>query len=98
VTCSFERPICELYGFDDYGIDHDGVPDEYIDTRCYWHDMYDYMYDGIDNLVDVVIAPMKIASVTTTYGFDDYGIDPGIKALMMSMMIISMMLSQKIAS
>jgi hypothetical protein len=41
---------------------------------------------------------MKMASVTTTYGFDDYGIDPGIKALMMSMMIIWMILSQKSAS
>jgi hypothetical protein len=41
---------------------------------------------------------MKVASVTTTYGFDDYDIDPGIKALVMSMMIIWMMLSQKIAN
>jgi hypothetical protein len=29
--------VTTTYGFDDDGIDHDGVPDEYIDTRCYWH-------------------------------------------------------------
>jgi hypothetical protein len=32
------------------------------------------MDDGIDDWVDAVIVPMKMASVTT-YGFDDYGID-----------------------
>jgi hypothetical protein len=52
-------------------------------------------------LAVIVIVSMKMALVTTTCGFDDYGIDPGIKALMMSMMIcmiIWMMLLQKIAS
>jgi hypothetical protein len=48
--------VTTTFGFDDDGIDHDGVPDEYIDTRCYWDGMYHYRVDGIDDLVDAVIG------------------------------------------
>jgi hypothetical protein len=43
-------------------------------------------------------VPMKMASVSTTFGFDDYGIDRGIKVLIISMIIIWMMLLKESAS
>jgi hypothetical protein len=88
-------------GFDDYGMDHDGVPDDVdgdgiddgtdgeCELRWNWQklesagakmiiwmmvSMMAFHDDGLGDLVDAVIVPMKMASVTT-YGFDDYGID-----------------------
>jgi hypothetical protein len=61
--------------------------------------MDDYIDDNIDDHIDdwdrAVISTDEMASVSTTFGFDDYGIDRGIKVLIISMIIIWMMLMQK---